>query len=199
MAKLPGGRRDVSARITQPVVRWLAGTGVTPNTLTWLGFLLAAGAAALVITGHFIAAGIVVLAGGLFDMLDGALARHTGQVSPFGAVLDSVLDRFSEAVLLSAILVVYGLDGHWVGSLLAGVAIACSMPVSYVRAKAETLGLDCKVGLFTRPERVVVLALGLLLGRFEYALLAALAVIAAFSFATVVHRMVYVRRQMAVK
>jgi CDP-diacylglycerol--glycerol-3-phosphate 3-phosphatidyltransferase len=178
------------------VVRVLARTRITPSALTWLGFILALGAAALVITRHPLAAGFVVLLAGFFDILDGALARHIEQATRFGAVLDSTLDRLSEAVLLLAILVLYVRGEFIIGILLAGVALPSSLLVSYIRARAEAVGLECQVGLFTRPERVVVLALGLLLSQIDYGFLAiALAIIVVFSFVTVGQRLVYVWQQ----
>ncbi len=94
MTKSPGVRNTLAYRLTLPVVRILARTSITPSAITWFGFLLSVGAMALIITGHLLAAGIVVLVAGFFDMLDGALARHTNQATRFGAVLDSILDRF---------------------------------------------------------------------------------------------------------
>jgi CDP-diacylglycerol--glycerol-3-phosphate 3-phosphatidyltransferase len=177
------------------VVRVLARTPVTPDALSWAGFILALGAAALVITGYPLAAGIVVLVAGFFDILDGALARLTKRVTPFGAVLDATLDRLSEGVILLAILAVYAIQQSLWGVLLVGAALITSQLVSYIRARAEAQGLECKAGIFTRAERVVILALGLLLGCFTPALLIALAVIVVFSLVTVIQRVVYVWRQ----
>jgi len=177
------------------VVRVLARTPVTPSALTWFGFILALGAAALVITGHLFAAGFVVLVAGFFDILDGALARRIEKVTPFGAVLDSTLDRLSEAVLLLAILALYATQQSLAGILLVGVALVGSQLVSYIRARAEAQGLECGVGIFTRAERVVVLALGLLLSHLAPALIIALAIIVVFSFVTVGQRLVYVWQQ----
>jgi CDP-diacylglycerol--glycerol-3-phosphate 3-phosphatidyltransferase len=177
------------------VVRVLARTPVTPNALSWSGFILALGAAALVITGHLFAAGFVVLVAGFFDILDGALARLIEKVTPFGAVLDAALDRLSEAVLLLAILALYATEQSLVGILLVGAALIGSQLVSYIRARAEAQGLECRVGIFTRAERVVVLALGLLLSHFAHALIIALAIIVVFSLVTVGQRLVYVWQQ----
>jgi len=178
------------------VVRVLVRTPVTPGAITWLGFILALGAAALIITGHPFAAGFMVLVAGFFDILDGALARRIEQATPFGAVLDSTLDRLSEAVLLLGIIVLYVRGGFIVGILLAGIALPSSLLVSYIRARAEAVGLECQVGLFTRAERVIVLALGLLLSQIDYAFLAiALAIIVVFSFFTAGQRLVYVWQQ----
>ncbi|MCL0046626.1 CDP-alcohol phosphatidyltransferase family protein, partial [Dehalococcoidales bacterium] len=100
MANLSAVRNAVANYLTQPAVLLLTRTSITPSTITWLAFLLAVGAGALIITGHLFAAGLVVLLAGFFDLLDGALARHTNQTTRFGAILDSTLDRLAEAVLL---------------------------------------------------------------------------------------------------
>ena len=195
MTKLAIARKATSGYLTQPVVRLLARTGVTPNTITWLGFWITVGAAALVITGNLFAAGFVVLFAGFFDMMDGALARTTNRVTRFGGILDSTLDRLSEAILLLSILVVFTRCQQVAESVLVGLALLGSLMVSYIRAKIEALGIECKVGLFTRPERVIILALGLLLSRYDYALVTALAIIAVLSFFTVGQRLVYAWQQ----
>ena len=191
MVKLPQVRKTIAYRITEPVARLLAATPISPNTITWLGFLLTVGAAALIITGHLFAAGFVVLIAGFFDILDGALARRTNRTTQFGAVLDSTLDRLAEAVLLLGILVVYAREQSTAGILVVGLALLASPLVSYIRARAEAVGLECQAGLFTRAERVVVLALGLLLSQIDYALITALAIIVVFSFITAGQRLVY--------
>jgi CDP-diacylglycerol--glycerol-3-phosphate 3-phosphatidyltransferase len=191
MAKLAEVRKSVANYVIQPVVRLLAITSISPNVITWFGFLLAIGAAALIVSERFLAAGFVVLIAGFFDILDGALARHTGQTTHFGAVLDSTLDRLAEVVLLLGILVLYAREQLFAQTLLVGVALAGSLLVSYIRARAETVGLQCEVGLFTRTERVVVLVLGLLLNQ----VVIALAIIVVFSFITIGQRLFYVWRQ----
>lgn len=192
-------RRAVAYRLTQPAVRLLARTSITPNALTWIGFFIAVGAAALIITGHLFAAGFVVLFTGFFDSLDGALARHTNRTTRFGAALDSILDRVSEAVLLIGILVVYAVEQSFGPTLLVSVALLGSLLVSYVRARAEALDVECEVGFFTRTERVIVLGLGLLLSPIDYALITALAIIAVFSFITVGQRVHHIWRQTKIK
>ena len=174
-------------------MRVLVRTPLTPSAITWFGFIIALGAAALIITGYPFAAGFVVLLAGFFDILDGALARRIEKATPFGAVLDSTLDRLSEAVLLVAILVSFG--GSLSVVLVVFLALLGSLLVSYIRARAEAVGLECQVGLFTRAERVVVLALGLLLSHIANALVIALTIIVVFSFFTVVQRLVYVWQQ----
>ena len=191
-------KRTLGSYLTQPVVRILAKTRMTPNDLTWFGFGLTLGAVVLIIYGHLLAAGLVVLVSSFFDMLDGDLARGTNQVTRFGAILDSTLDRMSEAGLFLGILVFYALNAtphSTMVILLSGIALIASFLVSYVRARAEGAGLDCEVGLLTRTERVVVLVLGLLLSQVDYALVIALAIIAMLSSVTVGQRLVYVWRQ----
>jgi len=204
MISLSEVHKTLAYYFTQPLVRLLAKTPITPNTLTWLGLLVAVGAAVLISMGHPFAAGFVVLIGGLFDMLDGALARVTNRTTRFGAVLDSTLDRLTEAVVLIGILAFYAKgqsvvgiarEQPVIGILVVGVAWLGSLLVSYIRARAEALGIECQVGLFTRAERVVILALGLLLSQFDSALLIALAIIAVLSFVTAGQRLLYVWQQ----
>ena len=196
MTKLASFRKVIAEYISKPIVSLLSRTPLTPNILTWIGFGITVIAGALVVTEHLLAAGIVVLVAGLFDMLDGALARNTGKVTRFGAILDSTLDRISEAAVLLSLLAIFAEGRQVTESVLVGVALLGSFMVSYIRARMEGLGIECKAGLFTRPERVIVLALGLLLSQFNYALLTALSVITFFSWLTVIERMVYAWRKL---
>jgi CDP-diacylglycerol--glycerol-3-phosphate 3-phosphatidyltransferase len=195
MAKLATTRKVIADYFTQPIVRLLSRTPLTPNTVTWLGFCLTIIAGALIVTGHLLAAGVVVLVAGFFDMLDGALARVTERITRFGAILDSTLDRLSEAVLLLSLLAVFVREQQFASSLLVGITLLGSLMVSYIRARMEGLGIECKAGLFTRPERVIILALGLLLSQFDHVLIVALGLISILSFYTVVERLVYAWRQ----
>jgi CDP-diacylglycerol--glycerol-3-phosphate 3-phosphatidyltransferase len=183
-------RQAISHFLTGPVVQLLARTPVTPSTLTFLGFAVTVGAAILIATDYLLIAGLVVLVAGLFDMLDGALARRTNQATRFGAVLDSTLDRLSEGALLLGILFLFAGEGSTIGILLAGGVLTTSMLVSYIRARAEALGIECTTGLFTRPERVIVLVLGLMLNRIEIAL----AIMITFSLFTIGQRLTLVWR-----
>lgn len=196
MARLAEVRKTAAQYFSKPLVRLLAKTSITPNILTWFGFLLSVGAAVLIVTEHLLAAGFMVLFAGLFDMLDGALARLTNRITRFGAILDSILDRIAETILLLGILILYVREQSTLGVLLVGVALPGSLLVSYVRARAEAASLECEVGLFTRVERVIVLALGLLLSQIDYALMAALGIIALFSLLTIGQRLLHVRQQM---
>jgi len=191
MVKLTEIRKSTAHYLTLPAAKLLVKTPVTPNSLTWFGFLLTVIAGALILKGNFFAAGLMVLFAGFFDMLDGALARLINRTTRFGAVLDSTLDRIAEAVILLSLLVLYAQEQSVLGSLLVGITLLGSFLVSYVRARAEALGIECKAGLFTRPERVIILALGLLLSRIDYALIITLAVIAALSFFTAIQRLIY--------
>ena len=195
MTRLARARKIISQYTTQPIVKLIARTPVTPDTLTWLGFLLTVASAVLVVNGNLFIAGLVVLFAGFFDMLDGALARITNRVTRFGGVLDSTLDRLSEAVVMLGILVVYAREQQVWASLLVGVTLVGSFMVSYLRARVEALGIECREGVFTRPERVIILSVGLLLSRFDYALVIALSIIALFSFLTVGQRLVYAWRR----
>jgi len=191
-------RKTVAYYLARPAIRVLARTPITPNFLSWFGFLVILGAVALITTGHLFAAGFVALMAGFFDVLDGALARSTNRTTQFGAILDSTLDRLAEAALLLGVLIFYLLytnERHVIVALLVTLAMIGSFMVSYTRAKAEALGLKGEIGLFTRVERVVVLALGLLLSQIDYALITALAIIVVFSFITVSQRLLYVRWQ----
>jgi CDP-diacylglycerol--glycerol-3-phosphate 3-phosphatidyltransferase len=196
MSKLENARRQISGRFAPPLAGLLAKTRITPNALTWIGFLITGAAAVLIATGHLLAAGIVVVFAGLFDMLDGALARATGRVTRFGAVLDSTLDRLCEAMLLLALMVVFAREQAVTWVLLAGIAMLGSLMVSYIRARIEGLGVECKAGIFTRPERVIIMALGLLLSSVNYALVIAVGLLAVLSFITVIERLVYAWRHL---
>lgn len=199
MKKLAQARETTARFFSQPIARLLARTGVSPTALTWVGFLIALGGGVLIALGYSFIAGFVILFGAAFDMFDGALARLTNKATEFGAVLDSVLDRLGEVVVLLGILITYVQAGSVTGILLTGLALPGSLLVSYLRARAEAINVECKVGIFTRTERVIILALGLLLSRFNYALITALAVIVFFSFLTVVQRLLYIWHQIRVK
>jgi CDP-diacylglycerol--glycerol-3-phosphate 3-phosphatidyltransferase len=177
-------------RFTDPVALAVARTGLTPNAITALGLAGSLGAAALVAGGYFLAGGLVVLAAAALDLLDGALARATGRVTTFGGVFDSVLDRLGEAAVLGGVLFHFSEGGHRQEVVLAFIAVVGSIMVSYVRARAEAAGLKLTEGIFTRPERVIVLGLGLIVDQMRIALwiLAVLAVFTALQRLYVVWR-----------
>jgi CDP-diacylglycerol--glycerol-3-phosphate 3-phosphatidyltransferase len=188
-------RHRLADRLTPPAVRIISRTGLSPNSLTVTGFLVSAAAAAALGTGYFVVGGVLVLLAGAFDMLDGPLARAKGKATTFGAMLDSSLDRLSEAAVLLGVLVYYVRhEGTW-EIWLPYVTFVGSVMVSYLRARAEGLGLKCEVGLFTRAERVAVLAVGLIIGQWlELAVAVAMSLLAALAFVTVAQRLLHVRQ-----
>lgn len=149
--------------LTEPAVGVLSRLGVTPNMLTLVGVLGNVVAGVLAASGEFWQAGVVMLAFSALDFLDGALARATGQATPFGSVFDAVLDRVSEAAVLFGLLWHFSDHGERTEVLLLFVAVVGSILVSYVRARAEVIGLKMREGVFTRTERVVLLGGGLII------------------------------------
>jgi CDP-diacylglycerol--glycerol-3-phosphate 3-phosphatidyltransferase len=189
-------RRNLAHRITDPIVEILSKSGITPNALTFINLALNIVAAYVIATGHFIIGGVLVLVAGLFDLLDGALARFIKQTTKFGAILDSVADRISEAAILCGLLIWYiPQEGASLEIVLIFVVLVGSFLVSYIRARAEGLGWQCQVGLFTRAERVIVLAIGLLINQ----IFIILCVLVVFVFFTVVQRLVYLWKQSKIK
>ncbi|NWF78109.1 MAG: CDP-alcohol phosphatidyltransferase family protein [Chloroflexi bacterium] len=188
-------RRNLAYRITNPIVGILGKSGITPNALTLINLALNIVAAYVIATGHFLPGGVLVLVSGLFDLLDGALARFTRQTTKFGAILDSTVDRISEAAILCGLLIWHLARGGNLEIMLIFAVLIGSFLVSYIRARAEGLGWQCQVGLFTRAERVIVLAIGLLVNQ----IFIALCVLAVFVFITVVQRLIYLWKQGKVK
>jgi CDP-diacylglycerol--glycerol-3-phosphate 3-phosphatidyltransferase len=194
MPNLERSRRKLASYVSMPAGRFLARTPLTPNMLTWIGFFITFGAAVLVVLEKFVAAGLVYLGAALFDMLDGALARETGKSTRFGAVLDSSLDRLSEGVVLIALVVMFARSGEPWEAMLAGMTMLFSFMVSYIRARIEGLGIECKAGFFTRPERVVLMTVALLVGWNHYALVSIVAVITFLSLLSAGERLIYAKR-----
>jgi CDP-diacylglycerol--glycerol-3-phosphate 3-phosphatidyltransferase len=171
----------------------LARRGITPNAVTILGFVFNVVTAAVLATDHLSAGAVLLLLSGSFDMLDGALARVTSQQSAFGAFLDSLLDRYSEAAILLALVFVFTVKGNTPAVLLVYAVAVGSILISYARARAEGLGVECKVGIAPRPERVIILGLGLLFN--GTTTIAALLVLAVLTHATAIQRLIHVWRQ----
>ena len=190
LAKL---RKNLGLRITNPLMQVLSKSKLTPDMLTFTGLGISIGAAYFIAVGHFLFGGILILVSGLFDLLDGALARFTRQTTKFGAILDSTVDRISEAVLLCGLLIWYIPKGSILEILLIFAVLIGSFLVSYIRARAEGLGLECKVGLFTRAERIIVLAIGLLVGQVSIVLW----ILLVFVYVTTAQRLIYLRKETA--
>ena len=149
--------------ITTPIGRGLARTGITPNALTTLGIVLTAAAAVLVATGHPVIGAWLLVAGGLMDTFDGAVARANGPATPFGSFYDSVSDRISDGLILGGL--AWWLRDDPRQFALVVVALVAAQVTSYVRAKAESIDLDCSVGILERAERAILLIVGLLFHR----------------------------------
>ena len=195
MTGLTDLREQLARHLTQPVVYLLVRAKITPNTITALSLVVAIAAAMTIAWGFPRWGGIVVLVAGLFDLLDGALARATQRVSRFGAFFDSTVDRLADAALLLGILILFAKQGSTHGVVLVYVTMVGAVLVSYARARAEGLGLNCKVGLFTRAERIIVLAIGLLANQ----IIIALWIAAALSYFTLSQRLLHVWRQTRIK
>jgi CDP-diacylglycerol--glycerol-3-phosphate 3-phosphatidyltransferase len=200
------GRGWIAAPLGQ-IATWLEATGISPNALTIIGFCLTVVVALVLASGQLFWGGLLLIAAALFDTLDGALARHAGKTTVFGAFLDSVVDRFSESVTLVALIWYFsGLIGEpgsdlygsfgvlgdaRVAVILLAATLVGSLLVSYTRARAEAVNIECKEGFFQRTERIVVLIFGLVTGW----MLPVLWVLAVFTNVTAVQRILDVKRK----
>ncbi len=185
------GTRRVIGRIMDRVTR----IPVTANQVTAAGFILNAIAAVLVYREAWIAAGVLFLIGSILDIFDGAIARARGEAGPRGAMIDSVLDRISEAVILAAIALVFARNGDQIALIAVIVALTGSLMTSYLRARAEALGLDGKHGVMARAERVVLIAAALLFAPFG-ALPWGIILLAILTSITVAQRARHILRQL---
>lgn len=174
----------------EPLARFISRTGLSPNIVTVIGFVLMVWVAVVLAKGYFLLGGILITAVALFDGVDGTLARMMGRTSRFGAFLDSTLDRFSEAVIFLGLFIYYMGQNQSLELVLIYATVVGSLMVSYARARAEGIGVPIKDGLFTRFERVFILVVGLIFDQ----LTAALWLLAIFSNLTAVQRMYLVWR-----
>ena len=202
----PNGRRRaralrVAPETQQSVRNRLIESRLTPNAISLTGFALNLAAAGLVVARLFFLAGVAFIVGSIMDTLDGRYSRMSGKGSPFGAFLDSTLDRLEEGVVLAAVGAYFAYRHNQVAVAAVVAAVLFSLMVSYTRARAEALGVECKVGLATRPVRVVILSVGLVfargasLGHFEL-LAPAVYVLAVLSVVTTAQRIYHVRSQL---
>ena len=188
---LTGWVRSWADGILAPFSRVLARMGVQPNVLSLIGLFAASAAGAVVAAGYIFQGGLLFLLSGPFDALDGALARTAGLESRFGAFLDSFIDRYSEAAVLFGILCWATFHDDHILVLVTFLTMTGSFMVSYTRARAEGLKMTCKVGLFTRLERFIVLTLALITQQ----LLVGLIILAFLTNFTALQRMFHVYRQ----
>jgi len=176
--------------LVDPIARAISRLGIPPNWMTVLGLIANVAVALLVARGHLRVGGLLIILASLFDAFDGAVARVSGRTSSFGAFLDSTLDRFSEAVIYLGLLLYYLRQGQQMETILVYATIVGSLMVSYARARAEGLGLQCKVGLLTRAERIFLLVIGLVAGIMPWILW----VLVVLTNVTVIQRMFHVWR-----
>tara|TARA_B100001750_G_scaffold238184_1_gene244365 strand:+ start:9090 stop:9695 length:606 start_codon:yes stop_codon:yes gene_type:complete len=174
--------------------------GITANILTILGFLLAMLAGTFIVFNYLVLGGVFLLISSMFDMLDGAIARASKTTSQFGAFLDSTLDRISEFLIFSSILIYYLINdsNNIIPIILCITSIGTSFLVSYTRARAESLQIKCTVGIFTRAERIIVLFLGIILSPIIIfdTIIISLAIITALSFVTMLQRIIYTQKHL---
>jgi CDP-diacylglycerol--glycerol-3-phosphate 3-phosphatidyltransferase len=191
----PQRPRKTGAERGEAVRNRLIESRLTPNAISLTGFVLCLIAAALVYEEQYVIGGFAFIIGSVCDMLDGKYSRMSGKASPFGAFLDSTLDRIEEGVMLVVIASSFAIDGDQLAVAVTGVAIVSSIMVSYTRARAEALGVECKVGFANRAGRVVILSAGLLLADLGV-LEPAVYLLAVLSTITVVQRIFHVRKQL---
>jgi len=171
------------------LAQWSRGF-IKPNHLTLIGLLINLGAASALAFGKWKVAGIAILVAGLFDLLDGAVARSQGRVTPFGGFFDSVIDRYSDFFLFIGLLFYYAYSGHPYLTLLSSLAAMGSLLVPFARARAETVISSCKVGIMERPERIILLACGAL---FNW-MIPILWILTILTHITVIQRILYTRK-----
>jgi CDP-diacylglycerol--glycerol-3-phosphate 3-phosphatidyltransferase len=190
-------------RNTQQIVRnRLIDSRLTPNTISLTGFALNLAAAGLIVGRLFFLAGIAFIVGSIMDTLDGRYSRMSGKGTQFGAFLDSTLDRLEEGIVLTAVGAYFASQGNQAAVAAVVAAVLFSLMVSYTRARAEALGVQCKVGLATRPVRVVILSIGILFARGaslgHFSLLApAVYVLAGLTVITTIQRIVHVHSELS--
>ncbi|HEY2161771.1 MAG TPA: CDP-alcohol phosphatidyltransferase family protein [Solirubrobacteraceae bacterium] len=195
-------RRARDGATPQEVMRnRLIESRLTPNAISLTGFALNLAAAGLVLGRMFFLAGIAFIIGSIMDTLDGRYSRMSGKGTPFGAFLDSTLDRLEEGIVLAAVAAYFASRHDQAAVAAVVIAVLFSLMVSYTRARAEALGVECKVGLATRPVRVVIIAIGLVFAKGasigHFSLLApAVYVLAALTVLTTIQRIVHVRSEL---
>jgi len=185
--------------VTQPVAKRIAALGITANMLTIIGLLFGIGAGVCLVLGQLKLAGALILIGGVFDLMDGAVARVSNRNTPFGALLDSVVDRYSEGAIFLGLAIYFSMEKMIDGLTLTCLGLISAFLVSYVRARAEGLQVECKVGLMQRPERVILLSMGVIFRNLSIVnisiLILALWILVVLSHITVLQRVVSASRK----
>ena len=193
-------RKKLSSFLETPVALLLIKLGLSPNKITVLGLIIAVLSAYLISVGELAFGGVALLVSGLFDILDGAVARLSDKETKYGSFLDSVTDRISESVILLGLLIYFlDISSTW-GAVLTYTAVVGSIGVSYARARAEGLGIECKIGIMTRPERVATLVIGLITGSWwMWSIYISLTLISSLNIFTFVQRILEVKRSLDAK
>jgi CDP-diacylglycerol--glycerol-3-phosphate 3-phosphatidyltransferase len=183
--------RKVFKVIIDPIAAGLLKIGMTPNTVTGVGFILSALAAFFISRGNLTVGGLILLIAGPLDVVDGSMARLLGPSTPYGSLIDSTTDRYSELVVLGGLLFYFVGQQNSLAVLLVFLAASGSILVSYIKARAEALGYNCKVGLLTRVERLIIM-IGCLIFQIP---MVALWIIAILANVTAIQRLLFVRKQ----
>ncbi len=183
--------------LANPLAQQLARTGIDPNVLTLLGLALNFVSAVLIATSAYLIGGVLFLLASAFDGVDGAVARASGRTSAFGAFLDSVADRYAEAAVLVGLLISLQREQNVPLIIATVMSLVGSLLVSYARARAEGLGVDCEIGLLQRPERVLLLTVGLLVS--AWLLAPVLWLLAVVTNITVIQRVLHVHKALAAR
>ncbi|MFQ5605927.1 MAG: CDP-alcohol phosphatidyltransferase family protein [bacterium] len=190
---LPDGIKNWYLRLITPIIEFFVRLELNPNFFTTIGFIVTVGAAVLFALGHITIAGAITLLAGTFDIIDGKVARSTKRVTKFGALYDSTLDRYSEVIMFFGLAFYFVKADMFITSIAVSFALGGSIMVSYVRARAEALGFQCKVGIMQRPERVVYIGFGAILSFLHIGtLIFAILLIAVFANVTAVQRLYHI-------
>ncbi len=187
---IPEKWKNAYFSLLDPVVTLFTSLGIHPNTFTTVSFLLGGLAAYLMAIGHYRWGAVIILLSGILDTLDGRLARHSGKVTRFGALYDSAMDRYSEVIFFFGMAYFFIDSGYYLPSIGVAIGLGGSLMVSYVRARAEGLGIECKVGIMQRPLRLLVLGAGGIIG--VKALVVAIWIVAVLSNLTAIQRILHV-------
>lgn len=190
---LPQDIKNWYLKLIKPIVDFFIKLELNPNFFTTIGFILSIIAAYFFAAGSLRIGGLIILLAGTFDIVDGQVARATNRVTKFGALYDSTLDRYSEVIMFFGIAYFFVSQSMLKTSVAVSIALGGSIMVSYVRARAEALGFECKVGIMQRPERVVYIGLGALIH--EIMLVIALTIVAVLANFTALQRLYHIWKQ----